>query len=142
MDDLRKRQEEISFLQVRHEETGALAAAAYAKLTGKLGVTLSIAGPGAVHLLNGLYDAKADKAPVLALVGQVHSEEVGTGAFQEINLERMFDDVAVFNRRAETEAQLPDLLDQAIKEAYANKGVSVLIVPDDLFAKNKRTNRV
>ncbi|ELK44979.1 pyruvate oxidase [Bacillus sp. SB49] len=138
MDDLRKRQEEISFLQVRHEETGALAAAAYAKLTGKLGVTLSIAGPGAVHLLNGLYDAKADKAPVLALVGQVHSEEVGTGAFQEINLERMFDDVAVFNRRAETEAQLPDLLDQAIKEAYANKGVSVLIVPDDLFAKKQK----
>ncbi|QAS51176.1 pyruvate oxidase [Halobacillus litoralis] len=141
IDDLRKRQEEISFMQIRHEETGALAASAYAKLTGKLGVTLSIAGPGAVHLLNGLYDAKADKAPVLALVGQVQSEEVGTGAFQEINLERMFDDVAVFNKRAATEEQLPDLLNQAIKEAYTNKGVSVLIVPDDLFAK-KQTSEV
>lgn len=140
IDDLRKRKEEIEFLQIRHEETGALAAAAYAKLTGKLGVTLSIAGPGAVHLMNGLYDAKADRAPVLALVGQVKSEEVGTGAFQEINLERMFDDVAVFNRRAETEAQLPDLLDQAIKEAYTNKGVSVLIVPDDLFAKKQKSD--
>ncbi|RDY71320.1 pyruvate oxidase [Halobacillus trueperi] len=141
IDDLRKRQDEIEFIQVRHEETGALSAAAYAKLTGKIGVTAAIAGPGAVHLLNGLYDAKADSAPVLAIVGQVHSEEVGTGAFQEINLERMFDDVAVFNRRAETEAQLPDLLDQAIKEAYAHKGVSVLIVPDDLFAA-KQTDEV
>ncbi|MEC3882188.1 pyruvate oxidase [Halobacillus sp. HZG1] len=141
IDDLRKRQDEIEFVQVRHEETGALSAAAYAKLTGKIGVTAAIAGPGAVHLLNGLYDAKADSAPVLAIVGQVHSEEVGTGAFQEINLERMFDDVAVFNRRAETEAQLPDLLDQAIKEAYAHKGVSVLIVPDDLFAA-KQTDEV
>ncbi|SEH70098.1 pyruvate oxidase [Halobacillus karajensis] len=138
IEDLRKRKEEIEFIQVRHEETGALSAAAYAKLTGKIGVTAAIAGPGAVHLLNGLYDAKADSAPVLAIVGQVHSEEVGTGAFQEINLERMFDDVAVFNRRAETEAQLPDLLNQAIKEAYTYKGVAVLIVPDDLFAAKQK----
>ncbi|MCA1023437.1 pyruvate oxidase [Halobacillus litoralis] len=137
IDDLRKRKDEIEFLQVRHEETGALSAAAYAKLTGKLGVTMGIAGPGAIHLLNGLYDAKADGAPVLAIVGQVHSEEIGTGAFQEINLERLFDDVSVFNQRAETQEQLPDLLDQAVKEAYANKGVSVLIVPDDLFAEKQ-----
>lgn len=134
VDDLRKKQEEIEFVQVRHEETGALSASSYAKLTGQIGVTLAIAGPGAVHLMNGLYDAKADSAPVLAIVGQVNSDQVGTGAFQEINLERMFDDVAVFNKRAETEAQLPDLLNQAIREAYAAKGVSVLIVPDDLFA--------
>ncbi|MGP4068272.1 pyruvate oxidase [Halobacillus sp. B29] len=134
IDDIRKREEELSFLQVRHEETGALAAAAYAKLTGKLGVTLSITGPGAIHLLNGLYDAKADQAPVLAIVGHVQSDEVGTGAFQEQNLERMFDDVAVFNKRAASHEQLPDLLDQAVREAYAKKGVSVLIVPDDLFA--------
>ncbi|MBH0228976.1 pyruvate oxidase [Halobacillus yeomjeoni] len=138
IDDIRKRKDELEFIQVRHEETGALAAAAHAKLTGELGVCLSIAGPGAIHLMNGLYDAKADKAPVLALVGQVHSEEVGTGAFQEINLERMFDDVAVFNQRAETEAQLPDLMDQAIREAYTHRGVSVLIVPDDLFAEKQK----
>lgn len=68
VDDLRKKQEEINFIQIRHEEVGALAASAYAKLTGNLGVCLSIAGPGAVHLLNGLYDAKQDGAPVLALV--------------------------------------------------------------------------
>ncbi|MFG6116834.1 pyruvate oxidase [Halobacillus sp. MO56] len=135
IDDLRKQEEKLKFIQVRHEEVGALAAASYAKLTGKIGVCMSIAGPGAVHLMNGLYDAKADRAPVLAIVGQVHSEEIGTDAFQEINLERMFDDVAVFNKRAATEAQLPDLLNQAIREAYVKKGVSVLIVPDDLFAK-------
>ncbi|MFQ3545914.1 pyruvate oxidase [Halobacillus rhizosphaerae] len=138
IEDLRTRQDEMKFIQVRHEETGALAAAAYGKLTGKLGVCLSIAGPGAIHLLNGLYDAREDHAPVLAIVGQVRSEEVGTDAFQEINLERMFDDVAVFNKRVETEAQLPDILNQAIREAYANKGVSVLVVPDDLFAKKQK----
>ncbi|WP_173916620.1 pyruvate oxidase [Halobacillus sp. Marseille-Q1614] len=135
VEDLRKRQEEIRFVQVRHEETGALAASSYAKLTGNLGVCLSIAGPGGIHLLNGLYDAKADSAPVLAIVGQVDSELVGTGAFQEINLEKMFDDVAVYCKRAQTEEQLPDLLNQAIREAYAQKGVSVLVVPDDLFSK-------
>lgn len=138
VDDLRKKQEDIEFVQVRHEETGALAASSYAKATGQIGVTLAIAGPGAVHLMNGLYDAKADNVPVLAIVGQVNSEDVGTEAFQEINLERMFDDVAVFNKRAETEAQLPDLLNQAIRQAYSERGVSVLIVPDDLFAKKHK----
>ncbi|UOQ93022.1 pyruvate oxidase [Halobacillus shinanisalinarum] len=138
IDDLRKKQDQIKFFQVRHEETGALAAASYAKLTGKLGVCLSIAGPGGIHLLNGLYDAKGDKVPVLAIVGQVSSEEVGTGAFQEVNLERLFDDVAVFNKRAESESQLPDLLNQAIREAYTKKGVSVLVVPDDLFAAKQK----
>ncbi|WP_082234327.1 pyruvate oxidase [Halobacillus massiliensis] len=135
VEDLRKRQEEIKFYQVRHEETGALSASSYAKLTGKLGVCLSIAGPGGIHLLNGLYDAKGDSAPVLAIVGQVDSELVGTGAFQEINLEKIFDDVAVYCKRAQTEEQLPDLLNQAIREAYSKKGVSVLIVSDDLFSK-------
>lgn len=138
VNDIRNREEDLSFVQVRHEEVGALAASSYAKLTGKLGVCLSIGGPGGVHLLNGLYDAKGDNAPVLAIVGQVNSEEVGTGAFQEINLERMFDGVAVFNRRAESSQQLPDLLNQAIRAAYTKKGVSVLIVPDDLFAEKQK----
>ena len=120
IDDLRKQEEKLKFIQVRHEEVGALAAASYAKLTGKIGVCMSIAGPGAIHL---------------AIGGQVDSEEIGTDAFQEVNLERMFDDVAVFNKRAATESQLPDLLNQAIREAYVNKGVSVLILPDDLFAR-------
>ncbi|SNZ09228.1 pyruvate oxidase [Terribacillus aidingensis] len=133
--DLHRKEEELKFIQVRHEEAGALAAAAYAKLTGKLGVCLSIAGPGAVHLMNGLYDAREDNAPVLAIVGQVKSHELGTGAFQEVKLEQMFEDVAVFNERAASFEQLPDLMNQAIREAYANSGVSVLVVPDDLFAQ-------
>ncbi|KZZ84535.1 pyruvate oxidase [Bacillus sp. SJS] len=135
VEELRKAKNELQFYQVRHEEVGALAAAAYAKLTGKIGVCLSIAGPGAIHLLNGLYDAKADGAPVLVLAGQVHSTQVGTDAFQEVNLERMFDDVAVYNKRAESHEQLPDMLNQAIRTAYAENGVAVLIVPDDLFAE-------
>ncbi|WP_430786228.1 pyruvate oxidase [Virgibacillus flavescens] len=138
VDDLRKREDAIDFIQIRHEEVGALAASSYAKLTGKLGVCLSIAGPGAAHLLNGLYDAKKDKAPVLAIVGQVPSNAVGTDAHQEINLERMFDGVGVFNRRVESAEQLPDMLNMAIREAYTQKGVSVLIVPDDLFAVKQK----
>jgi len=78
MEELRK-EEDIRFIQIRHEETGALAAAAHAKLTGKIGVCMSIAGPGAVHLQNGLYDAKKDKVPVVAIVGQVRSDLVANG---------------------------------------------------------------
>ncbi|MFS8514804.1 MAG: pyruvate oxidase, partial [Planifilum fulgidum] len=81
MEPLRKKKS-IRFIQVRHEETGALAAAAYAKLTGKLGVCMAIAGPGAIHLLNGLYDAKMDRAPVLAITGQVETDLIGTDYFQ------------------------------------------------------------
>lgn len=140
IDDLRAKKEEIDFIHVRHEEVAALSAAAYGKLTGKLGVCLSIAGPGAVHLLNGLYDAKKDEAPVLALVGQVKSHLVGTDAFQEINLQQLFDDVSVYNERVESAEQFPDMLNQAIKTAYAQKGVAVLIIPDDLSAvKHKDT---
>ncbi|GAA0608735.1 pyruvate oxidase [Virgibacillus siamensis] len=134
VDDLRHKEDKIRFIQVRHEEVGALSASAYSKLTGKLGVCLSITGPGAIHMLNGLYDAKQDGAPVLAIVGQVTSSMVGTDAFQEVNLERLFDDVAVFNRRAESAEQLPDLLNKAIRSAYTESGVSVLVVPDNLFA--------
>ncbi len=135
IEELRHESSQIQFIQTRHEEVAALSAAADAKLTGKLGVCLSIAGPGAVHLLNGLYDAKADGAPVLAIAGQVASAEVGRGAFQEIKLERMFDDVAVFNQQVQTAEALPDLLNQAIKAAYTHKGVAVLTVSDDLFSQ-------
>ncbi|MFP8641590.1 pyruvate oxidase [Priestia aryabhattai] len=132
IEPLRKAQDKIKFIQVRHEEAGALAAAAYAKLTGKIGVCTAIAGPGAIHLLNGLYDAKLDKAPVLALTGQVESDLIGSDAFQEINLERMFDDVAVYNQRVMSAEQLPTVVNQAIRTAYAKKGVAVLTIPDDI----------
>jgi pyruvate oxidase len=132
MEPLRKAKDKIRFIQVRHEEAGALAAAAYAKLTGKLGVCMAIAGPGAIHLLNGLYDAKLDKAPVLAITGQVETDLLGTDYFQEVNLERMFDDVAVYNQRIMSAEQLPAVVNQAIRSAYAKKGVAVLTIPDDI----------
>ncbi|MFP3122641.1 pyruvate oxidase [Ectobacillus funiculus] len=132
IEPLRKKQDKIKFIQVRHEEAGALAAASYAKLTGKLGVCMAIAGPGAIHLLNGLYDAKLDKVPVLAITGQIESDLIGTDFFQEVNLERMFDDVAVYNQRIMSAEQLPAVVNQAIRTAYTKKGVAVLTVPDDI----------
>ncbi|MGA9172802.1 MAG: pyruvate oxidase [Thermoactinomyces sp.] len=132
IEPLRKARDKIKFIQVRHEEAGALAAAAYAKLTGKLGVCLSIAGPGAIHLLNGLYDAKLDRVPVLAITGQVESDLLGTDYFQEVNLDRLFDDVAVYNQRIMSAEQLPAVVNQAIRTAYTKKGVSVLTIPDDI----------
>lgn len=132
MEPLRRARDKIKFIQVRHEEAGALAAAAYAKLTGKLGVCMAIAGPGAIHLLNGLYDAKLDRAPVLAITGQVESDLLGTDFFQEVNLERMFDDVAVYNQRIMSAEQLPAVVNQAIRMAYTKNGVSVLTIPDDI----------
>ncbi|MGE7215216.1 pyruvate oxidase [Priestia koreensis] len=141
IEDLRKNQKYIKFIQVRHEEVAALSAASYAKLTGKIGVCTAIAGPGAIHLLNGMYDAKEDGVPMLVIAGQVHSEELGTESFQEINLERMFDDVAVFNKTVTTETHLPDLLNQAIRTAYAEKGVAVLTIPDNIVARKYKNNK-
>ncbi|MED3979908.1 pyruvate oxidase [Priestia megaterium] len=132
MDNLRSEKDEIEFIQVRHEEVGALAASSYAKITGKIGVCLSIGGPGAIHLLNGLYDAKADGAPVLVLAGQVPRAKLGNESFQEVNLERVFDDVSVFNHRVDSPGSFPHLLQQAIRTAYAKKGVAVLVIPDDI----------
>ncbi|HET7580399.1 MAG TPA: pyruvate oxidase [Bacillales bacterium] len=133
VEGLRKEKDQIQFVQVRHEEVAAFAASSYAKLTGKLGVCLSIAGPGAIHLLNGLYDAKADRAPVLVLAGQVPTDQLGTDSFQEIHMQRMFDDVSVFNEQVASEEQMPALLNQAIRTAYAEKGVAVLTIPDDVL---------
>jgi pyruvate oxidase len=132
IEELRKKKDKIKFIQVRHEEAGALAAASYAKLTGKLGVCMAIAGPGAIHLLNGLYDAKLDHAPVLAIAGQVETDLLGTDFFQEVKLDRLFDDVAVYNQTVMSAEQMPVVVNQAIRTAYAKKGVSVLTIPDDV----------
>jgi len=122
----------ISYIQVRHEEVGALAAAADAKFTGKIGVSFGSAGPGATHLFNGLYDAKMDHVPVLAIVGQVPQAAMNTNYFQEMDETPMFSDVAVYNRTATTAEQLPYMVNQAIKEAYRQKGPAVVIVPENL----------
>ncbi|GEO67332.1 thiamine pyrophosphate-binding protein [Levilactobacillus spicheri] len=122
----------IKYIQVRHEEVGALAAAADAKYTGKIGVSFGSAGPGATHLFNGLYDAKMDHVPVLAIVGQVPQSAMNTNYFQEMDETPMFSDVAVYNRTATTAEQLPYVVNQAIKEAYRQKGPAIVIIPEDL----------
>lgn len=132
MNALYNRKNTMNYIQVRHEETGALAASGEAKLTGKIGVTFGSAGPGAVHLLNGLYDAKHDHAPVLALVGQVGTDFMNTEYFQELNENPIFADVAVYNRTVMTAAQLPAVVDQAILQAYEHSGVAVVTIPKDL----------
>src|SRR3954462_14228005 len=96
MESLRQRQDSMRFVQVRHEESAAFMACAYAKYTGKLGVCLSTSGPGAVHLLNGLYDAKLDGAPVLAITGMPYHDLVGTYTQQDVALDKTFMDVAYF----------------------------------------------
>ncbi|MCD2255397.1 pyruvate oxidase [Agrilactobacillus fermenti] len=129
MDALFEEQAKIKYIQVRHEETGAIAAAADAKLTGKIGVTFGSAGPGATHLFNGLYDAKMDHVPVLALIGQVAASAMNTDFFQELNENPMFADVSVYNRTVMTPEQLPHVVDQAIRQAYAKNGVAVVTIP-------------
>src|ERR687895_52330 len=99
MEALRRRQESIRFVQVRHEEAAAFMACAYAKYTGKLGVCVATSGPGGIHLLNGLYDAKLDGQPVLAITGHHYHDLIDTHAQQDVNLDRVFMDVAVFKTR-------------------------------------------
>src|SRR5438477_5285799 len=94
----RKRQDRIRFIQVRHEEAAAFAACGYAKFTGRLGVCLATSGPGAIHLLNGLYDAKLDGVPVLAITGQTYHDLMGMHYQQEVDLLALFKDVAPFNQ--------------------------------------------
>ncbi|MBF7115541.1 pyruvate oxidase [Pediococcus pentosaceus] len=132
VDGLYQERAGLKYIQVRHEEVGALAATADAKLTGKIGVGFGSAGPGATHLFNGLYDAKMDHAPVLALVGQSSTEVMNTNFFQEMNQDPMFVDVAVFHKQVVSANQIPYVVDEAIRAAYAQKGPAVVIIPDDL----------
>lgn len=132
MNAIHNQKKQINYVQVRHEEAGAIAAAATAKLTGKVGVCFGSAGPGAVHLLNGLYDAKSDGVPVVALVAQVPTGSMNMDFFQAMDEEPIFDDVAVWNRTAMTADALPRMTDEAIRQAYMKHGVAVLTIPKDL----------
>ncbi|WP_125567015.1 pyruvate oxidase [Companilactobacillus insicii] len=134
IDAMYRAQDKIKFTHVLHEEVAALSAAAQAKLTGKIGVCLSIGGPGAIHLLNGLYDAKMDHAPVLAILGQVQSKMLNTDFFQEVDTHVLFDDVAVYNKMIMDPQSLPRIVDEAIRTAYSKQGVAVLTIPDDIPA--------
>lgn len=131
MDALYHERQSVKYVQVRHEEAGALAAAADAKLTGKVGAVFGSAGPGATHLINGLYDAQMDNVPVVALLGQVASSSMNYNDFQEMNENPMFADVSIYNRTVMSPESLPHVVDEAIKAAYKFKGVAVITIPVD-----------
>src|SRR5436305_733965 len=106
MESLRTHQKQVRFIQVRHEEAAAFMACAWAKYTGKLGVCLATSGPGGIHLLNGLYDAKLDGQPVLAITGMHYHDLIGTLAQQDVELDKLYEDVAVFNQRVMSASQV------------------------------------
>ena len=122
----------IEFIQVRHEEMAAFMAVGHAKFTGELGVCLSTGGPGATHLITGLYDAKLDHAPVLAICGQAETTVRGASYQQELNLDRMFADVAEFVQEVSAPAQVRHVVDRAIRIALARRGPSVIVLPKDV----------
>src|SRR5438105_2756920 len=124
MEALRTRQDKISFVQVRHEEAAAFMACGYAKYTGRIGVCLATSGPGAIHLLNGLYDAKMDGAPVLALTGQTYHDLIGMRYQQEVDLLALYKDVAVFNQQVMGAGHVRALADQACRVALSLHGVA------------------
>ncbi|MEA2310542.1 MAG: hypothetical protein QOE28_510, partial [Solirubrobacteraceae bacterium] len=130
--DAIRRTEDMEWLGVRHEEVAAFAASAQAQLTGSLAVCMGTVGPGSIHLLNGLYDAKKSHAPVLALCGQVPLAEVGSDFFQEVDNDALFHDVATFCRTISSPEQLPGLLEQAVQNALLGRGVAVLTLPGDV----------
>ena len=129
---LRTRQDQVKLIQVRHEEAAAFAACGYAKYTGRLGVCLATSGPGGVHLLNGLYDAKCDGQPVLAITGHTFHDLIGTRYQQDVDLDKLYMDVAAYNQRVMGLAHVVNVVDEAIKTALARRTVAHLTIPKDI----------
>jgi pyruvate dehydrogenase (quinone) len=129
---LRRNQEKIQFIQVRHEEAAAFAACGYAKSTGGLGVCLATSGPGGIHLLNGLYDAKFDGQPVLAITGHTFHDLIGTHFQQDVDLEKVFSDVAAYSERVMGPAHVVNVVDEAIKVALGQRTVAHITIPKDI----------
>ena len=128
-----RRQDRIRFVQTRHEELAAFMACAHAKYTDEVGVCMATSGPGAIHLLNGLYDAKLDHQPVVAIVGQQKRASLGGSYQQEVDLVTLFKDVAgAFVRMATTAGQIRHLVDRAMRTARSERTVCCIIVPADL----------
>jgi pyruvate dehydrogenase (quinone) len=132
MEGLRRHQDRVRFVLVHHEEAAAFMACAYAKTTGRLGVCLATSGPGGIHLLNGLYDAKLDHQPVLAITGMQETQLLGTGYQQEVHLEKLFQDVAAYDVMVHVPGQIPALVDRAVRTSLAHRTVSHLTIPNDL----------
>jgi pyruvate dehydrogenase (quinone) len=135
MEALRTRQDKIRFIQVRHEESAAFMACAYAKYTRKLGVCLATSGPGGIHLLNGLYDAKLDSQPVLAITGMHYHDLIGTLAQQDVELDKLFMDATVFNQRVMSPEHVENLVDFACRTALSYRQVAHITFPTDLQEK-------
>ncbi|SDE98308.1 thiamine pyrophosphate-dependent enzyme [Terriglobus roseus] len=131
MEALRKKQDKINFIHVRHEESAAFMACAYAKFTGKIGVCLATSGPGGIHLLNGLYDAKLDGAPVLAITGMQFTDVTGSFGQQDVQLDKVFIDVAVYNERIMSPTHVESTMDLAIRTAITRRGVAHVTIPID-----------
>jgi pyruvate dehydrogenase (quinone)/pyruvate oxidase len=145
MEALRTRQEQIRFIQVRHEESAAFMACAYSKFTGRLGVCLATSGPGGIHLLNGLYDAKLDGQSVLAITGLQFHDMINTHTQQDVELDKLFQDVAVYNNRIMGPAHMESTVDLACRTALTCKGVAHMAVPVDIQSmtldKDQRSER-
>ena len=130
---LRRQEDHIDLVPARHEEMAAFMAVGHAKYSGQVGVCLATQGPGAIHLLNGLYDAKLDRKPVVAVVGQVVSTALGSGYLQEVDLHTLFKDVcAQYVQTVMSPEQLPHVLDNAFRTALATSSPVCVIVPHDV----------
>ena len=131
-ESLRERQDKIRFVQVRHEEAGAFAACAYAKFTGKLGVCLATSGPGGVHLLNCIYDAKLDGQPVLAITGAQHHDLLSTLTQQDIELDKLFMDATAYSARVMGPAHVEEVIELACRTALAYRQPTHVMIPVDI----------
>ncbi len=129
---LRTHADNLRFIQVRHEEAAAFAACGYAKFTGRLGVCIATSGPGGIHLLNGLYDAKCDGQPVLAITGHTFHDLIGTNFQQDVDLDKLYMDVAAYNQRIMGPAHVYNVLDEAIRTALGQHSVAHITIPKDI----------
>jgi pyruvate dehydrogenase (quinone) len=132
MEGFRRHADKLRFILVHHEEAAAFMATGYAKATGRLGVCAATSGPGAIHLMNGLYDAKLDHVPVLALTGMQETSVLGTHYQQEVHLDRLYQDLAAYNLMVTNPQQVPGVVDLAVRNALAKRTVSHLTFPTDI----------
>lgn len=135
MSALYQARDSLRYIQVHHESAGAMAASAHSKFSGEIGVCFGSAAPGGTNLMNGLYDAKMDRVPLLALVGQSATVNMNTTFFQEMDEIPVYADVSVYNHTATTAELIPYMVEEAIRTAYARRGVAVVILPNDLVEK-------
>src|SRR6059058_1125986 len=141
MEALRTRRDKLRFIHVRHEEAAAFMACGYAKYTGKLGVCLATSGPGGIHLLNGLYDAKLDGAAVLAITGLQYHDLIGTLTQQDVALDKLFIDVCAYNERVMGPTHMEPVAELAIRTALAYRQVAHITIPVDIQEKELKERK-